>query len=169
MSSFTKVIKLAVDIIEIWIPVLALIVLLMSFLIGILFRYLLDNPLIWPYEITMIAFMLITFLGASFALRDREHIEFTLFYQWLSPSNQRRLFQFTRVLIIMIFLLIWYPSYDFISFMSYKKTTALNIPYPWFYYSFLVFISLIIIRLLIQLTRSITNSTNNSDSPEGEH
>lgn len=56
---------------------------------GVIFRYVLDKPLIWSNELAGILFLWLVSLGAVVALRRGEHMRMTALVSRLSPRGQR--------------------------------------------------------------------------------
>src|SRR5690606_15203214 len=51
-----------------------------SFLLQVAFRYLLNLPIGWTHEISVVLWLWLVLFGAAFVLREEEEIRFDLFY-----------------------------------------------------------------------------------------
>jgi|ETNmetMinimDraft_13_1059891.scaffolds.fasta_scaffold57880_2 TRAP-type C4-dicarboxylate transport system permease small subunit len=155
MAFYTKYIKWIMECIEIYIPTISFAILFIVFVIQVFFRYFLNNPLTWPFEVTLIGFIWTTLLGACLAQRNREHVEFTLIYDLMPAKWQGKMRILANVLIITAFIIGLYPSWDFIQFMEFEKSTVLRIPFSWIFLPFFIFLIIIIGRLTIELFQDI--------------
>lgn len=68
---------------------LTLTVLFILTIIGVIFRYLLNNPLVWLEEIQIILVVWTVFLGASAAFRLQAHMSMEFVHEKLSEKGQR--------------------------------------------------------------------------------
>src|SRR6516225_981028 len=62
-----------------------------SFLLQIFFRYILNQPLGWTEEVTVLCWLWVVLWGASFVLDDVEEVRFDIVYQAV-PVRVRRAF-----------------------------------------------------------------------------
>ena len=56
---------------------------------GVIWRYVLDNPLVWTDELAEMLFLWLVSLGAVIALRRGEHMRMTVVVSRLPPGLQR--------------------------------------------------------------------------------
>lgn len=150
-----RILQVLADIIEIYIPSLAFITMFASFVIQIFFRYFLNNPLTWPYEVSVFGFLWTALFGALYAKRTNSHVKFTLIYDHLSPKKQLIIRLVGNSLVCIAFIIGFYPAYDYISFLAYQKSTVLLIPYNIIYFPFVIFLAGIIIRLILDIIADI--------------
>ncbi len=144
MALIKKIGRIILDIFEIYIPVTTFTIMFSVFIIQIFFRYVLRNPLTWPYELTLLAFLATAFLGACYAFRKNDHVEFTLVYEKCSPKLKVFFRLFGNLLIITAFSIALKPVYDFIQFMSYRRTGVLRIPFSIGFFPFFIMMVLIL-------------------------
>jgi TRAP-type C4-dicarboxylate transport system permease small subunit len=116
-------------------------VMFLAFNLQIFYRYVLNNPLQWTWEGTIIAYIWTILFATGLATRNHVHVKFTLVYDRVSDRT-RAWFRITGDLIIVsAFVLIAYPSYDFIAFMSIKKSAVFGIPFSIIYFPFMIFLA----------------------------
>ena len=143
------------DLVELYIPVVTFSVMFLAFLLTIFYRYVLRSPLTWPHEAQVLGFLWTAVLGATYARRKGVHVKFTLIYERSSPRMQI----WTRIvgngMIALIFLISLYPSYDYIMFMSFMRTTVLRIPFNIAYFPYVAFLVLIIAHSVYDVVRDI--------------
>jgi len=136
--------KVLLDIVELYIPMFTFTGMFLLFLLAIFFRYFLNNPLTWPYELTVIGFIWTAVLGATYTRRVHSHVKFTLLYDRTGPKGQLLTRLAGNTLIAATFLIALYPSYDWVRFMSFQKSTVVRIPFDIIYFPFVVFLALVI-------------------------
>lgn len=76
------------DLVEIAIPAIMLLCLFVSFIAGIVFRYLLRDPQAWTFELSTVAFLQLTILSACYVQREDQHIAFDMIYERMSLKAQ---------------------------------------------------------------------------------
>jgi len=139
------------DLFEIYIPSVAFSIMFVVFVLQIFFRYFLNSPLTWPYEVTIFAFIWTAILGACFARREGVHVVFGLVYDKVSPKTQTIFRLIANSLIFVAFLVALKPSYEQVMFMAFKKSTVLKIPFHIAYFPYVVFVVLILGHTLYDL------------------
>ncbi len=135
------------DIPEKYVSSFAFTVLFVVFVVQIFFRYVLNRPLIWPYEVSIFAFIWTAVLGACFAKRHNVHVVFSLVYDRMGPLGQLIFRLIGNLLLFSAFSIAIYPTFDFIKFMHIDKSVALGIPFDIAFGPYLVFMALIIGRV----------------------
>ncbi len=150
-----KILWWAREVIEVYIAVASFAVMLITFLIQIFFRYVMDDPLTWPFELTTVTFVWAVVLGASYAMRRREHLMFTLLYDRLSERLQLIVRFASNGIVCAGLIIVYYPSFSYISFMGRQSTNVLNIPFSLVYAPFMYFLSISIFYLLTDIIKDI--------------
>ena len=146
-SIWSKLGQFLLDIPEKYVAGLAFTTLFVVFVLQIFFRYVLNHPLIWPYEVSIFAFIWTTVLGACFAKRHNVHVNFGLVYDRMSPMGQLIFRLIGNVLLVSAFSIAFYPTFDYIKFMRIDKSVYLKIPFDIAFGPYLVFMALIIGRV----------------------
>ncbi len=141
---FKKTGSFLLDLFEIYIPAVAFSIMFVVFVLQIFFRYFLNRPLTWPYEVTIFAFIWTAILGACYARRAGVHVVFGLVYDKVSPKTQVIFRLIANGLIFVAFLVALKPSYEQVMFMAFKKSTVLKIPFHIAYSPYVVFVVLIL-------------------------
>lgn len=101
---------------------------------GIVWRYLLNKPLVWTVELSRILFVWLTFIGAAVAVRDGVHVRVTLLVDLLPPAA-RRLLAHVNVILSLGFLALMMGLGNYWVYLSTgSKTPALNLPENWAVY-----------------------------------
>ena len=141
-----KIGSFILDIVEIYTPVVVFILLFCVFMLGIFFRYF-RHPLTWTLEFTLMAFIWLVLFGACFAKRKSSHIKFTMIYDKLKTKSKTWMRIVGNALVFIAFSISFLPTYRYIIFMSYKKSTALRVPMSIVYFPYIVFLIIMIARL----------------------
>ncbi len=139
-----KIGKFILDLFEIYIPSIAFSVMFVVFILQIFFRYFLNNPLTWPYEVTIFGFIWTAILGACYARRLGIHVVFGIIYDMLNSFWQLIFRLSANTLVFASFIIAFYPTYQYISFMSFQKSTVLRIPFSVAFAPYMVFTILIL-------------------------
>lgn len=128
MKKATKIGKILLDIIEVYLPIVFLLTLFASFIIGIFFRYCLQNPQSWSYELSSICFVSFIILSACFVQRTEQHIVFDMLFNKMTLKVQCFM-RFVSNLIIAVICAILTPvSVKFVMSMKGLTSQVLKIP-----------------------------------------
>ncbi len=90
-----------------WILILAMLIIVVLVLMQIFWRYVLNNSLIYPETITKWAMVWAGYIGASIALRDKEHVAISLFVGMFA-AKKRFMFKMAAQLIVLLFLMMFF-------------------------------------------------------------
>jgi len=154
-STWRKIGQFLIDIPEKYVSSIAFTTLFVVFVLQIFFRYVLNRPLIWPYEVSIFAFIWTAVLGACFAKRHNAHVVFSLVYDKMNPLGQLIFRVIGNSLIVISFAIALYPTYDYIRFMRVERSVQLKITYDIAFGPYLVFMVLIIGRLVLDVYKDI--------------
>jgi len=147
-----KTCKFLVDCIELYIPILSFSTLFVSFVLQIFARKFF-KPLLWPEELSLICFVWTALLGGLYSKRMGTQVAFTMLYDAAKPKTKRIMCIVGNALLLVAFLVILVPSWDYVQFMQYKKSDALGIPMNIAYFPFVVYLVDMIIRLSIDIAK----------------
>ncbi len=112
-------------------------------------RYVLQTPLVWPYELSIYCFIYIVFVGAGMAARCDSHIVFEMIYDRFSRKNQLLIRIATNLFVIAVFLSVFPSTFSFIKFMWHVKSSSLGIPMFLILLSFPFGMGLIVLYLFL--------------------
>jgi TRAP-type C4-dicarboxylate transport system permease small subunit len=124
-----------------------------AFLIQVFSRYILDDPVPWTMEVSLIAYLWITFLAGGILVSIEEHISFDTAYDSARPGGKRILSLITSAAILLAFLLSLPANYDFVAFMSIDRTPILKVPFSAVFFGFLIFMVALIVRAVARIRR----------------
>lgn len=142
--------NLILDVIEKYLPALIFASMFISFMLQVISRYFFE-PLTWPLEFNLMCYIWIIIFGTLQAQREDEHTRFSLIYDAVKPGVQRIFRIIGSLLIVSSFSIALYPSYRYISFMSFKMANTLPIRMDIAFYPFMIFLLVMIGRYAYQL------------------
>lgn len=133
--------------------VLAEIIILLA---GVIFRYALDNPLVWSDELAEMLFLWLVSLGAVIALRRGEHMRMTIVVRSISPRAHDYLARFSALVVVGFVLALLVPGYSYMQQQAAITTPTLQIPGSWEIAGELVAFVLLLYAALRQLFQGAT-------------
>ena len=151
-----KVFQVLRDIVELYIPMAALLIMFCAFVFQIFSRYVLNSPVTWAYEVTVMCYLWMVILGACYAYRDRSHVTFTLIYDMFGVKGKAIIGLLGNVLMLIAFVYMFLPSCNLILDQMSKQVTSvfkigLNIVYfPWIPFN-LILIAYFIYDIIIEI------------------
>jgi C4-dicarboxylate transporter, DctQ subunit len=117
-----------------------------SFLLQIAFRYLLNRPLGWTEEVTVLCWVWVVLWCAAFVLSDREEVRFDIVYTMV-PPGVRRMFTVVSSVAFVVLLLISLPaSWNYVAFMKREHTAYLHMRLDVMYSVYVIFVIACIVK-----------------------
>ncbi len=123
-------------------------VMFVAFIIQIAFRYLLNFPIGWTSELTIIAWLWLVLWGAAFVVTEREEIRFDLIYGAVGPRARRLMAIVTAVALLVLYTMSLPAVVDYVTFMKVQSTAYLKIRFDYLYSIYVVFAVAVIVRYL---------------------
>lgn len=121
-------------------------VMFIAFIVQITFRYLLNFPIGWTSELTIIMWLWLVLWGASFIVREREEIRFDLIYSNVGRKTRNAMAAVGAILLIAIYAFSFPAVADYVLFMKVQSTAYLKIRFDWLFSIYLIFVVAIIAR-----------------------
>ncbi len=153
------------DVMEIYIPIISFIILFVTFILQVLFRYTGLRAMTWTQDLIVIGFCWSVILGACYTMRKKGHVQFTMLYELYSPKVAAWARLAGNILIILTFAAMIIPSYKFSLFVGSQKTASLRISFTWIYIPYVYFLLSIIgytIKPVIEDWKVITGKLKDS-------
>lgn len=152
--------QLLLDIIEFYIPAIMFLILFITFILGVFFRYIVKSPQSWTFELSSITFLFTVILAGCIADRYEEHIAFDMFYNKMSEKTKCIMRIISNLLIILFLVIILPSSVKYL--ISFKKlaTPILKIPQYMVFISFPILLIDLIIRRCWHLILDIKSLIN---------
>lgn len=135
-----KVLLFIRDLFELYLPVASFIIMFLTFITQVFFRYVIRHPLTWSMEITAISFVYTVIFGACYTMRRRSHVKFTMIYDRLKPKAAAAFRMLGNIIIVGTFLSLIYASYKYALFIGFQKTPIFRIKLTWVFLPFTYFL-----------------------------
>ena len=119
-----------------------------AFILQIVFRYLLNFPIGWTNEISVVLWIWLVLFGAAFVTREEEEIRFDLVYASVGPRARRVMFLTAATALIVLYAMSFPAVFDYVTFMKVQSTAYLKIRFDWLFSIYLVFVVAVIVRYL---------------------
>lgn len=119
-----------------------------AFILQIVFRYLLNLPIGWTNEISVVLWIWIVLFGAAFVVREEEEIRFDLIYAAVGNRARRVMFLVSAAALVVLYTVSFPAIFDYVTFMKVEKTSYLDIRFDWLFSIYLVFVVAVVIRYL---------------------
>ena len=116
------------------------------FILQIVFRYILNLPIGWTHEISVIMWLWMVLFGTAFVVRDSEEIRFDIVYSAVSDRWRRVMVVVTAITLVFFFTLSLPAVIDYVLFMKVEKTAYLKIRFDWLYSIYAIFAVAMIVR-----------------------
>lgn len=134
-------------------------IMFLAFIIQIAFRYLLNFPIGWTSELTLIMWLWLVLWGAAFVLKESEEIRFDLLY-WMVGRGTRRVMTIISAIALLALYLLSLPAVvDYVTFMKVQKTSYLDIRFDLLFSIYVLFAVAAIVRYGWILRRALGGST----------
>lgn len=147
--------KLALDILEKYIPSVMFLALFVSFLLGVFFRYVLNDPQSWTFEVSSICYLAVAVLGWGIAHRTDDNVVFDMLYNILSAKVQCILRIVTNITIAVVAVLMIVPTINYLVDMKDLTTQIIKIPRYLVFLPFLISFISATIRSVYRLVLDI--------------
>ncbi|MBM1170840.1 TRAP transporter small permease [Microvirga arabica] len=119
-----------------------------AFLLQIAFRYVLELPIGWTHEISVILWIWLVLWGASFVITEREEIRFDIIYGAVGPGPRRVMALVTAFALIALYAVSLPAVADYVTFMKVERTSYLKIRFDWLFSIYIVFAVATIVRYI---------------------
>ncbi|WP_099864291.1 TRAP transporter small permease [Pararhizobium haloflavum] len=135
---------------------LMLAVMFLAFMAQIVFRYVLNLPIGWTSEVTLIMWLWLVLWGAAFVVTEREEIRFDIVYGAVSSKARRILAVVFSLALLAIYTFSLPAVVDYVTFMKVQSTAYLKIRFDALFSIYVIFAVAIILRYLWILWAAIT-------------
>lgn len=128
----------------------------LTFLIQIVFRYVLNLPLGWTIEYVTVAWLWGILFGYAFVLRREDIIVFDLVYNSVPDKVRRAMAIIANAACIAIMAWSLPKAYDYVTFMKVERTAFLEMRFDILFAVYIPFVLSIIVRSAIDIWLAIT-------------
>ena len=110
------------------VPMVAFLVVFVTFMMTIICRYVLRFAIPWSYEVSILGYMYCMFFGSGIALKRDEHVVFSLLYDKLPPLGQLISKLVYNTALVVLICIVFTPCLNSLM-ASTMKTGILKMPY----------------------------------------
>jgi len=130
------------------VAVALILLMFVSFLLQIFFRYVLNRPLGWTEEVTVLCWVWVVLWGASFVVADAEEVRFDIVYNAV-PGRVRRAFTIVSCLALVVLMALSLPAtWQYVAFMRRERSAYLGMRFDFLYSIYVLFAVACIVRQL---------------------
>ena len=139
-----------------------------SFLLQIAFRYVLNRPLGWTEEVTVLCWVWVVLWGASFVVRDADEVRFDIVYNAV-PERVRRVFTIVASVAFVVLMALSLPAtWRYVAFMRREHSAYLGMRFDVLYSIYVVFALACIVRQARVAWRAWRGSAPSASTEIGE-
>lgn len=118
---------------------------------GVIWRYVLDSPLVWSGELAGMLFLWLVTLGAVIALHQSEHMRMTVVVGRLSPRARSALKHVSGLIVAIFTGVLLFPGIGYMEQQAAITTPTLGIPGSWEIIGELIGLAILLYSALRQL------------------
>jgi TRAP-type C4-dicarboxylate transport system permease small subunit len=125
---FLKHISAAIKMAENFVGISIVMMMIFLMLLQVIFRYALGDALAWTEELNRLAMVWLGFIGAAIAIREREHIQIEVLYQYVSERIKKVFRAISYIIVVSFSLFITVYGFILISSLFSNRVGALDLP-----------------------------------------
>jgi TRAP-type C4-dicarboxylate transport system permease small subunit len=126
-----------------------------AFIIQIVFRYVLNFPIGWTQELTVVLWIWLVLWGAAFVIRETEEVRFDIVYATAGPQARRIMGLITGVALVALYGISLPGVVDYVAFMKVESSAYLKIRFDLLFSVYVVFAVAIVIRYIWLCGRAV--------------
>lgn len=130
-------------------------IIFVAFILQIVLRYVLNWPMGWTAELSVVAWLWLVLWGAAFVLKDDEEIRIDILSANAGRRGRIALSAIGSISIIVLFGMSLPAAYSYVTFMKVEKSSYLGLRFDLMFSIYIVFSVAIIARNLWNLGRLI--------------
>lgn len=135
------------------------------FIIQIFARYVLNYPVGWTEEVSILTWLWTVLWGAAFVISEPDEVRFDIIYSAVSESTRRVFTVITGVVLIFLYGVSMPAAYSFVSFMKVERSAYLHVPISYLYSVYLIFAAACIGRYCWLVWRAIRGAPSPVTDP----
>lgn len=133
--------------------VLCLVGVLVAMALGVFYRYVLNDSLVWPEEVSRYGLIYMTYLGCATGIRRGSHIRIDLVDLVLPPAARRVVAVAVDAVVLLFCAFMAVKTAQIMAVLSTSRSTAMQIPIAWVYLALLLGFALSGLRLILRYVR----------------
>jgi TRAP-type C4-dicarboxylate transport system permease small subunit len=143
------------------VAVLLLSMMFVSFVVQIVSRYLLNKPVGWTDEVSILCWIWTVLWGAAFLISEKEEVRFDIFYSAVSEKIRRGFTIVSGLILIALYGISLPAAYHYVAFMKVERSAYLKIPMNYLYSIYVIFA----VACLCRYTWLVWNAIRGGKSP----
>ena len=149
------------------VPAVCFAIIFVTFIIGIFSRYILKTPVVWTYEISILAYMWTTYFGASYAFKKNDHVVFGLVYDGRSPAAKRAFRLLYNLMMLAAMAIMFYPA-TVTLLRRVAKTSSLLWPQRYVFLPFAFMLLAVGLRCIHNIYLDATGRMSDADAVDSD-
>lgn len=141
-------------------------VMFVAFIVQIVFRYLLNFPIGWSSELSVVAWLYMVLIGSALWLDESDQIRFNLISGLLGHTGKCVVAGLMALLAVVIYAISFPAAYQYVRFMKVESTDFMKIRLDVLYSVFLLFSAATIVRYAWRLVQSLKGIDLEADVDE---
>ena len=137
----------------------------LAFIVQIIFRYLMNFPIGWTSELTVITWLWLVLWGAAFVVTEPEEIRFDLIYGAVGARLRRVMAVVTAILLMALYGMSLPAVVDYVTFMKVQETAYLKIRFDLLFSIYVIFAVAVLIRYAWILWRALRGAAPEEFDP----
>jgi TRAP-type C4-dicarboxylate transport system permease small subunit len=117
-----------------------------GFILQVVTRYVLNDPLDWTQELCVVLYLFGVFWTAAFLLKESDHVTFTVLYDHASLPIRRIMAAIGAIAIGVGFLADLPGAWDYVTYMKANATPVLHLRFDFVFGIFILFMLAVIWR-----------------------
>lgn len=134
------------------------------FLLQICFRYVLNRPLGWSEEVTVLCWLWVVLWCAGLVLSDAEEIRFDIVYGLVSAKTRRGFTAIAGIALILLLAISLPATWRYVAFMKREHSAYLHMRFDFLYSIYLIFA----LACIVKHGRLVWNAIRGKSLPELE-
>jgi TRAP-type C4-dicarboxylate transport system permease small subunit len=130
-------------------------VMFVAFVVQVVFRYVLNFPVGWTSELTVVLWLWLVLFGAAFVLEEREEIRFDLLSGAVSGRTRRAMGIACALAVLVLYGASLPASWSYVTFMKVERTSYLKIRFDALFSIYIAFLVAILARYAWLLYRAV--------------
>ncbi len=107
---------------------IATVVMVSSMLVGIFYRYVLNNSLAWSDEVALLSFAWVVFLSGALTVQERGHVRIELFNEALPARLAHVIEVLIWLLVVFVGIYMVYTGIEYLQLTQGQKSSAMRYP-----------------------------------------
>ncbi|QYA49104.1 TRAP transporter small permease [Nosocomiicoccus ampullae] len=124
------------------------IIIIVSTILGVFSRFILNSPLTWSDELSRFSLLWMVFLASVVVTYKDKHLNVDFIFDYISDDWKRILRNLNFLISIIFLILVVFSSFDLLRVASYSTSSALDIPLSYWRGSVVVGLILMVVVMI---------------------